>query len=140
MIGAVFGEYVGARFAFNRTLHYKPGHSQALFQQGLIEESRGNMESAVEMFAKAIQINHQLLDPKTNPRVLDSKLIHLALLRAYPNEHTRESVMFQATPPNSPTGSAMASGSSNSISGSQTGMKAFPTFWLRCRVHGSLFR
>jgi len=94
------GEYVGARVAFNRTLHYKPGHSQALFQMGLIEEARGNTERAVEMYAKAIGINHQLLDVRTNPRVLDSNLIHLALLRAYPKEHTRESVLFQATPPN----------------------------------------
>ena len=94
------GDYVGARFAFNRTLHYKPGHSQALFQQGLLEESRGNNEAAIEMYAKAIAINHQLLDVKSNPRILDSKLIHLALLRAYPNEHNREALVFQATPPN----------------------------------------
>ena len=96
---AARGDDVGARFAFNRTLHYKPGHSQALFQEGLMAESRGDNETAIEMYAKAISINHQLLDVKTNPRVLDSKLIHLALLRAYPKEHSREAVMFQATPP-----------------------------------------
>jgi len=96
---AARGDDVGARFAFNRTLHYKPGHSQALFQEGLMAESRGDNETAIEMYAKAISINHQLLDVKTNPRVLDSKLIHLALLRAYSKEHSREAVMFQATPP-----------------------------------------
>ena len=39
---AARGDDVGARFAFNRTLHYKPGHSQALFQEGLMAESRGD--------------------------------------------------------------------------------------------------
>lgn len=94
------GEYVGARVAFNRDLHYKPGHSQALFQMGLIEEARGNTDEAVELYAKAIGINHQLLDVRANPRVVDSKLMHLAVLRAYPKEHTRQSVLFQPTPPN----------------------------------------
>lgn len=97
---AARGETVGARFAYNRTLHYKPGHSEALFQEGLLEENSGHNEEAIEMYAKAISINHQLLDVKRNPRILDSKLIHLALLRAYPNEHTREALVFQATPPN----------------------------------------
>jgi len=97
---AARGDYTGAHHAYARTLHYKPGHSQALFQQGLLEESHGNTQEAITMYAKALAINHQLLDVKTNPRVLDSKLIHLALLRAYPNEHLRETVAFQGTPPN----------------------------------------
>jgi len=97
---AARGDTVGARYAFNRTLHYKPGHSEALFQEGLMEERSGHSEEAIEMYAKAISINHNLLDVKRNPRILDSSLIHLALLRAYPNEHTREAMTFQATPPN----------------------------------------
>src|SRR3954462_1001951 len=36
---------------------------------------------------------------RVNPRILDSKLIDLALLKAYPKEHARESMSFQATPP-----------------------------------------
>jgi len=100
VIRAARGETVGARYAYNRTLHLKPGHSEALFQEGLMEERAGHREEAIEMYAKAISINHQLLDVRRNPRILDSSLIHLALLRAYPNEHTREAMIFQATPPN----------------------------------------
>jgi len=92
------GDYTGARIAFDRTLHYKPGHSAALFQMGLMEESRGNFDSAIDLYARAISINHSMLDVKINPRVLDSKLIDLALVRAYPNEHARASMLFQGTP------------------------------------------
>ncbi|HEX7191135.1 MAG TPA: tetratricopeptide repeat protein [Thermoanaerobaculia bacterium] len=93
------GDYIGARVAFSRTLHYKPGDSWALFQAGLLDEQRGDIESAIDHYAKAILRNHALLDVKVNPRVLDSKLIHLALIRAYPNEHARDTMLFQGTPP-----------------------------------------
>ena len=92
------GNFPGARFAFGRAVHYKPGHAAALFQLGLMEEKRHNAEAAIEDYAKAITINHDLLDVRVNPRVLDSRLIHVALLRAYPDEHTAESMQFQAAP------------------------------------------
>ena len=93
------GNYAGARFAFSRTLHNKPGHAAALFQMGLIEEERHNTEAAVAYYAKAFAINHALLDVRVNPRILDSKLIDIALIRLYPNEHAREALRFQDTPP-----------------------------------------
>jgi tetratricopeptide (TPR) repeat protein len=89
------GDYTGARIAFDRTIHFKPGHSAALFQLGLMEEQRGNLDAAVDLYARAIQINHSVLDVKVNPRVVDSKLMHLALIKAYPNEHSRASMLFQ---------------------------------------------
>ena len=92
------GNWTGAHVAFLATVHEKPGHSQALFQLGLMEEQRHNTEAAVNYYAKALSINHALLDVRVNPRILDSKLIDLALLRAYPNEHARESTQFQPTP------------------------------------------
>jgi tetratricopeptide (TPR) repeat protein len=93
------GDYVGARFAFNRTLYYHPGDSWAHFQAGLLAEKRGDIETALDHYSKAILRNHSLLDVKVNPRVLDSKFIHLALIRAYPNEHARDTMLFQGTPP-----------------------------------------
>jgi len=98
LMRAARGDYVGARHAFRRTIHYKPGHAAALFQLGLLEEKRKNFDSAIDYYAKAIRINHALLDVRVNPRILDTRLVHLALLRAYPNEHTRESLSFQVTP------------------------------------------
>jgi tetratricopeptide (TPR) repeat protein len=93
------GDYPGALFAFRRTIHYRHGHSEALFQLGLIEEQRHNTESAISYYAKAFSINRALLDVRVNPRILDSKLADLALLRLYPTEHARESSRLQGTPP-----------------------------------------
>jgi hypothetical protein len=80
-------------------VHYKPGHSAALFQLGLMEEKRHHKDAAIAYYAKAFAINHSLLDLRVNPRILDSKLVDLALLKLYPTEHARESMSFQATPP-----------------------------------------
>lgn len=93
------GDYVGARFAYERTLHYRKGHAPALFQMGLMEEQRLHTEAALEYYAKAFSINHALLDVHVNPRILDSHLVGLALIRMYPNEHARESTIFEPTPP-----------------------------------------
>jgi tetratricopeptide (TPR) repeat protein len=98
MARAARGNSAGARLAFSRALHYKPGDSWTLFQTGLLDEQRGDADAAIEHYAKAIQKNHSLLDVRVNPRVLDSKLIHLALIRAYPNDHTRQTMLFQGTP------------------------------------------
>ena len=93
------GDSMGSHYAFSRTVHYKPGHSAALFQLGLMEEKRNHQDAAIDYYAKALMINHSLLDMRVNPRILDSKLIDLALLKAYPKAHARESMSFQATPP-----------------------------------------
>ena len=93
------GELAGSHYAFSRTVHYKPGHSAALFQLGLMEEQRNHQRAAIDYYAKAFLINHSLLDVRVNPRILDSKLIDLALLKAYPTEHARKSMSFQPAPP-----------------------------------------
>ena len=93
------GNWLGAHFAFARTVHYKPGHSAALFQLGLMEEKRNHQRAAIDYYAKAFSINHSLLDVRVNPRILDSKLVDVALLKAYPNEHARKSMAFNPTPP-----------------------------------------
>src|SRR5215212_8954312 len=45
----------GARRAFQRTTHYKPGHAPALFQLGLMAERRGDSDAAIDYYAKAIR-------------------------------------------------------------------------------------
>ena len=93
------GNRTGARIAFLTTIHEKPGHSQALFQLGLMEEQGGHADAAIDYYAKAFAINHTLLDVRMNPRILDSKLIDVTLLRLYPKEHARGSMRFLGTPP-----------------------------------------
>jgi hypothetical protein len=104
LVRAARGDEVGARRAFNQTVDLKPGHAAALFQLGLVEEQRDHRDRAVELYAKAYTINPALMDVRVNPRILDSDLTHLALLRMYPKEHTRRSMQFQGS------GGALASG------------------------------
>jgi len=91
------GNYTGAHVAFLSTVHYKPGHSAALFQLGLMEEKAQHTQEAVDLYAKAFSINHALLDVRVNPRILDAKLVDLALIKLYPNDHARQSMQFQPT-------------------------------------------
>jgi tetratricopeptide (TPR) repeat protein len=92
------GDGQSARSAFRRTLRYKPGHGAALFQMGLIEEKRGKSGNAVELYAKAFRIDRSLLEVRSNPEILESKLIHLALLESYPERRATQVMDFQNTP------------------------------------------
>lgn len=98
LVRASFGDELGARRALRRTVALKPGHAAALFQLGLIEEKRNHTDRAIALYAKAYGINPSLLDVEVNPRILDSRLTHLALLELYPAEHTRESMQLQTLP------------------------------------------
>lgn len=98
LVRAAKGDYSGARRAFGRTVRLMKGHAEALFQLGLMEEERGNQEAAIAYYAKALRHNPNLLDVRVNPRVLDTKLIHLALLHNYDREHARQSGTFLGTP------------------------------------------
>jgi len=99
LIRASNDDGIGARRAFRNTIEHKPGHAQALFELGLIEEKRRHHQSAVALYAKAYRINPALMSVRVNPRILDSKLTHLALLEMYPAEHERRSMQFQGAPP-----------------------------------------
>ena len=92
------GDYPGAKFAYERSIHYRKGHSEALFQMGLMEEARHANDSAINYYAKAFAINPSLLDVRVNPRILDSQLIGLALVKLYPTGHAKESTVFEPTP------------------------------------------
>lgn len=94
MVRAARGDMGGARRAYMATVHYKPGHALALFQLGLIEEKLLHMDRAIELYAKSIRINPKMLDVAVNPRVLDSNLMHRALIAAYPGAHEQMSMQF----------------------------------------------
>jgi tetratricopeptide (TPR) repeat protein len=99
LIRASHGDELGAHRALARTVALKPGHAAALFQLGLVEEKRQHSDRAVELYAKAFLINPSLLDIDVNPRILDTKLTGLALLKMYPARHTRISTQFQGSTP-----------------------------------------
>ena len=95
LIRAARGDEGGARRAYLNTIDHKPGHALALFQLGLIEEKLKHTDRAVDLYAKAFGINPRLMEVSTNPRILDTQLLHLALIRMYPNTHDRQSMQFQ---------------------------------------------
>ncbi len=91
-------DYTGAERAYHRTVRLMKGHSEALFQLGLIEEARNNNDAAIDYYAKALRHNPAIFDVRTNPRVLDSKLIDLALLKNYERDHARQAGKFLGAP------------------------------------------
>jgi tetratricopeptide (TPR) repeat protein len=97
LVRASRGDKIGAHRAFARTVDLKPGHAPALFQLGLVEEGRHHTDRAVRYYAKAFSINPALLRVEVNPRIVDTKLGHLALLEMYPREHARRSTQYQGT-------------------------------------------
>ncbi|MFP5246535.1 MAG: tetratricopeptide repeat protein [Thermoanaerobaculia bacterium] len=99
LVRASQNDELGARRAFARTVDLKPGHAAALFQLGLVEEKREHTDRAIDLYAKAYGINPALLDVTVNPRILDTKLTHLALLRLYPTQHAQRSMQFQGVAP-----------------------------------------
>ncbi|MGZ5493282.1 MAG: tetratricopeptide repeat protein [Thermoanaerobaculia bacterium] len=98
LIRAARNDYSGAERAFHRTVRLAKGHAEALFELGLIEEEKHNTAAAVDYYAKALRHNPAILDVKVNPRVLDSKLMHLVLLRNYERDHARQASRFLGTP------------------------------------------
>jgi tetratricopeptide (TPR) repeat protein len=98
LVRAARGDEQGAGRVFRRTVANKPGHAAALFQLGLIEEKSGDVEKAVKHYAKAYSINPALMDVRVNPRIVDSRLTHLALIENYPKKHAKDSMQFHGVP------------------------------------------
>lgn len=98
-VRALNGDTAGSRSAYARTVDLKPGHPQALYNLGLLEEQAGNTERAVALYAKAFRHNANMMDVRYNPRLVDSRLTHLALIKLYPEEHARRSMQFQGMQP-----------------------------------------
>lgn len=98
LVRAAKEDYSGSKRAFHQAVRHQPGHAAALFQIGLIEEHRKNPDAAVHYYSKAYGINPSLLDVRVNPRIVESKLTHLALLKIYPRTRARQTMGFQPTP------------------------------------------
>lgn len=99
LVRASMGDTDGANRAMERTVDLKPGHPQALFQLGLTAEKLGQNEKASDYYAKAFMHNARLMDVRYNPRLVESKLTHLALLKLYARTQSRQGMTFQGAPP-----------------------------------------
>lgn len=98
LVRASLGDRLGARRAFHRTVRIRKGHGPALFELGLMAEAKGDNEEAIEYYAKAFRHNRELLDVRMNPRILDTKLVGLTLLRNYDIDKARISASYAPAP------------------------------------------
>lgn len=98
LVRAAQGNNLGASRAFHRTVRLRKGHGPALFELGLMAEKRGNRIDAIDYYARAFRHNRELLDVRVNPRLLDSKLVDMALLHNYEREKARISASFAPAP------------------------------------------
>ena len=72
--------------AYRKSISRKPGFPQSHFRLGRLYEQRGSESRAVREYAKAFRIDPQMRDPRTNPLVIDSRLIDRASLENYPRD------------------------------------------------------
>ncbi|HVT04277.1 MAG TPA: tetratricopeptide repeat protein [Thermoanaerobaculia bacterium] len=116
LIHAAQGNHFRAIHDLNKSLSIKPGNAAAHFQLGLLYEKRGATDDAVEHYARAFQINHSLLDVRKNPRIIDSRLVDLALIHMYPDEHARRSIQPQVSSGGSTSSSTSAKPADQGVS------------------------
>ena len=80
------GKPMKAISAYRKSISRKPGFPQSHFRLGRLYEKRGWERLAVKEYAKAMRIDPQMRDPRTNSLVIDSRLIDRASLENYPRD------------------------------------------------------
>lgn len=80
------GKPIRAIFAYRKSISRKPGFPQSHFRLGRLYEQRGWKSRAVREYAKALRLDPEMRDPRTNPLVIDSRLIDRASLENYPRD------------------------------------------------------
>jgi tetratricopeptide (TPR) repeat protein len=88
-----------AEKSFRKAVRLKPGFAEAQFHLGLVYEMQGRRTAAIDQYAKAFAINWQLLDPRVNPRIIDSELRARALMELYSKEHAAAAARFTGPHP-----------------------------------------
>jgi len=77
------GKTSDAIAAYKKSIARKPGFPQARFRLGRLYEFGGNLDAAVEQYAKALRIDPSMRNPRRNPLVIDSRLMYRASLTNY---------------------------------------------------------
>lgn len=80
------GKPIKAISAYRKSISRKPGFPQSHFRLGRLYEKRGWQRLAVREYAKALRLDPEMRDPRTNPLVIDSRLLDRASLENYPRD------------------------------------------------------
>ncbi|HEX9302993.1 MAG TPA: tetratricopeptide repeat protein [Thermoanaerobaculia bacterium] len=77
------GRPTKAIWAFRKSTARKPGFPQAHFRLGRLYEQRGWDRLAVKEYAKALRLDPQMRDPRTNSLIVDTRLLDRISLENY---------------------------------------------------------
>jgi tetratricopeptide repeat protein len=77
------GKTSDAISAYKKSIARKPGFPQSRFRLGRLYEQNGNLDAAVEQYAKALRIDPSMRNPRRNPLVIDSQLMYRVTLTNY---------------------------------------------------------
>lgn len=80
------GKPTKAISAYRKSISRKPGFPQSHFRLGRLYEKRGWERLAVREYAKALRLDPEMRDPRTNPLVVDIRLLDRASLENYPRD------------------------------------------------------
>lgn len=83
--------------AYRKSIRRKPGFPHSQFRLGRLYEQRGWEGLAVEHYAKALRIDPAMRDPRHNPLVVDTRLLHRASLRNYQRDLASASLLESAS-------------------------------------------
>ena len=72
--------------AFRKSISRKPGFPASHFHLGRLYEQRGWDGLAVKEYAKALRLDPQMRDPRSNPLVVDTRLLDRVSLVNYPRD------------------------------------------------------
>lgn len=74
------GDLVPAEAHLSSLLALDPDHARARYQMGAIHEAQGNTKAAIHEYAKAFELDPELVFPRVNPDVIDNGLMLESLL------------------------------------------------------------
>lgn len=75
-----------AIWAYRKSTSRKPGFPQSHFRLGRLYEQRGWDRLAIKEYAKALRLDPQMRDPRTNSLIVDTRLLDRISLENYPRD------------------------------------------------------
>ncbi len=80
------GQDAKAIRAYEKSVDRNRGFPPSRFRLGRLLEKRGSTRRAIAEYARALQIDPEMRDPKVNPLVVDSRLMDRVSLENYPRD------------------------------------------------------
>jgi hypothetical protein len=86
------GEWGSARSAFQKAVDRGPGNWEGWWMLGYSEEMLGNVQAAIDAYAKSLRVDTTLFDVRRNPFAANSRLKAIVLTTTYDARVSREAM------------------------------------------------